>query len=184
MTDFARPDTVINFVEHDKQNEVRVAAQRLSAVIDRQADKDHVLSLMRQYDLSRAPAGQKSPEELFQTAWTAFERPVSSGSPVSTSLIPMRECINATVATLLRRRPKQEQTKRSEKILSIGNQIAHNTIAWSMIQSLQNRHDSIMDNLSAAKQSDFTREPWGDLLRQATLFLRQFFETLDRTKMR
>jgi hypothetical protein len=184
MTDFARPDTVINFVEYDKQNGVRIAAQRLSAVIDRQADKDHVLSLMRQYDLSRAPAGQKSPEELFQTAWAAFERPVSLGSPASTSLIPMRECINATVATLLRRRPKQEQTKRTEKVLSIGKQIAHSTIPWSNIQSLQNRHDSIVDNLSAAKQKDFARDAWGDLLRRATLFLRELLETLDRAKMR
>jgi len=184
MIDFAGLDTVIDFVEHDKQNEVRVAAQRLSAVIDRQADKNHVLSLMRQYDLSRAPAGQKSPEELFQTAWAAFERPVLQGSPVSTSLIPMRECINATVATLLCRRPKQEHTKRSEKILSIGKQIADSTILWSVIKSLQNRHNSIVNDLSAAKQRDFTREDWGNLLRRATLFLRELLETLDRSKMR
>ena len=184
MIDFAGPDTVIDFVEHDKQNEVRVAAQRLSAVIDRQADKNHVLSLMRQYDLSRAPAGQKSPEELFQTAWAAFERPVSQGSPASTSLIPMRECINATVATLLRRRPKPEKTKRREKILSIGKQIADSTISRSVIKSLQNRHNSIVDDLSAAKQRDFTREDWGNLLRLATLFLRELLETLDRSKMR
>jgi hypothetical protein len=184
MTDFARPDTVIDFVEHDKQDEVQVAAQRLSAVIDRQADKNLVLSLMRQCDLSRAPAGQKSPEELFETAWTAFNRPVSQSSPVSTSLIPMRECINATVAALLHRRPKQEQTKRSEKIISIGKQIAHSTIPWSVIQSLQNRHDSIVDELSAAKQRDFGREAWGELLRRATLFLRELLETLDRSKMR
>lgn len=184
MTDFARPDTVINFVEHDKQNEVRVAAQRLSSVIDRQASKDHILSLMRQNDLSHTPAGQKSPEELFQTAWAAFERPVSQGSPASTSLIPMRECINVTVAILLRRRPKQEQTKRNEKILSIGKQIALSTIPGSIIQSLQNRYNSIVDNLSTAKQRDFTRENWGDLLRQASLFLRELLETLDRSKMR
>lgn len=184
MTDFAELDTVIGFVEHDRQEEVRVAAQRLSAVIDRQADKDHVLSLIRQYDLSHAPAGHKSPEELFETAWAAFERPVAQGSPASTSLIPMRECINATVAILLRRRPKQEQTKRSGKILSIGKQTAHSTIPEFVIQSLQGRHDEIVDDLSAAKQRDFSREAWGDLLRRATLFLREFLETLDRSKMR
>jgi len=184
MIDFARPDTVINFVEHDKQNEARVAAQKLSAVINRQADKNHVLSLMRQYDLSRAPAGQKSPEELFQTAWAAFERPVSQGSPASTSLIPMRECINATVETLIRRRPKQEKTRRSEKILSIGKQIADSTISWSVIKSLQERHNSIVHDLSAGKQRDFNREDCWNLLRQATLFLRGLLETLDRSKMR
>ena len=184
MMDFAGPDTVINFVEHDKQNEVRVAAQRLSAVIDRQADKNHVLSLMRQYDLSHASVGRKSPEELFQTAWAAFEKPVRPGSPASTSLIPMRECINATVEALRRRCPNQVKAKRSEKILSIGRQIVHSTIPWSSIQSLQNRHNTIGNDLSAAKQSDFTRETWGDLLRRATLFLRELLETLDRSKMR
>lgn len=184
MTDFAAPDTVIQFVEHDKQNEVRIAAHRLSAVIDRQADKDHVLSLIRQYDLSRAPAGHESPEGLFQTAWAAFERPVSQGSPASTSLIPMRECINATVATLLRRRPKQEKTKPREKLLSILKQIADSDIPWPIIQSLQTRYDSIRDELSTAKQRDFTREAWEDLLRRATLFLRELLEVLDPAKMR
>ena len=62
--------------------------------------------------------------------------------------------------------------------------MAHSTIPWSIIQSLKNRHDSIVDTLSAAKQSDFTREPLGDLLRRATLFIRELLETLDRTKMR
>lgn len=184
MTDFASPDTIIDFVRPDKQEEAQAAAQRLSAVIDRRGDKDRVLSLMRAYGLSRAPTGQKSPEELFQTAWAAFGRPVSQSSPASTSLIPMRECINATVADLLRRRSKQERTKRSEKVISIGTQMAHSTIPRSIIESLQNRHESITDELSAAKQRDFTREAWGELLRRATLFLRELLETVDPSKMR
>src|SRR5437870_4098397 len=57
---------------------------------------------------------------LFETAWAAYEKPVTSSSPTNTSLIPMRECINETIVTLLCRCPGQEPTPNQyAKIISI-----------------------------------------------------------------
>ena len=54
MMDFARQDTVIRYVQQERQNDVAEAAERLSAVIGRQADKKDVLLLMRRCGLSQA----------------------------------------------------------------------------------------------------------------------------------
>lgn len=96
MIDFANPDTIIRFVLPDNQDKARTAAEKLSSVIDKKGEKNETLLLLRQYGLANAPPGQKSPVELFETAWAAFDTPVTPTLPASTSLIPMRECINDT----------------------------------------------------------------------------------------
>lgn len=185
MTYLAQPDTFISFVDIDKQDEAWAAAQCLGQVIDGLAEKNKVLSLLRQYGLDSATSGKKSPFELFETACAAFENPAKAGNPAVTSLIPMRECINETITELLRRRPKQEPAKNQQaKILSIGEQLSKTGVPLSAIRSLADRWSQLSDNLSGSKRSEYSREEWRTCLRQASLFLIELLQSLDRSKMR
>lgn len=126
--------------------------------------------------------GRKSPAELFETAYAAFEKPVTQRSPAATSLIPLRECINGTIAALLRRRPKQEPAQsQRDKILSICGQLAGGGVPQWAIGSLAERWGSLVYESSASKQRNYSREEWGDCLRRASLFLLEFLQSLDRS---
>jgi len=185
MIDFAKPGNLIQNVSIEKQGEARAAAERLGQVIDRLGNKETVLSLLRQLGLASAVPAKKSPTELFEIAWAAFEKPVTQNSPVVTSLIPMRECINGTIETLLRRRPKQEPAKAQyDKIVSIGSQVARDGVLPSDIQSLADRWTKLVDELSGSKQKEYSREEWRASLRRATLFFMEFLQSLDPTKMK
>ena len=185
MTDFATADKVLGFVPLERQGEARVAVEQLSHVIDRLSVKDKVLSLLHEYGLSSAAPGEKSPAELFQTAHAAFEKPVMERDPAATSLIPMRECVNGTIAALLRRRPRQEPAKsQRDKILSICGQLAGSGVSQWAIESLARRWESLVDELSGSKKRDYSREDWAHCLRRASLFLLELLESLDPSRMK
>ncbi len=183
MTAFSNFANISNFVMPNKKGEAKIATKRLSDVINRQIEKDKVTSLLQQYGLSDAPTGQKSPHELFQTAWAAFEKPVLHNS-ASTSLIPIRESIIGVVAAILRRKITQERThKNREKLLSIGKQLFGNAIPQWAIKNMAEHYEKLVDELSGSKQKSYSREEWEDLLQRATLFLRELLESLDKSKM-
>lgn len=118
----------VNDITPNRKTAALAAFGGVHDVIHRNSRKeDDVLTLIQRFDLDKAPRGKKSPSELFQTAYQAFENPVSDTNPVSTSLIPMRGCLQATIDELLRRRPRQEEARSQwDKIVSIGNQLKRN----------------------------------------------------------
>jgi len=185
MADFATANNVLPFVPSRRQNETRESVQRLSNVLTRRTQKDAVLALLNQYGFAGVVANQQSPTDLFETAWAAFEKPVTASSSASTSLIPMRECVNVTIAALLRRRPKQERAKsEADKILSICDQLFAASISRSAMESLARRWPILNDELSSAKQKSYTREECERLLRKSTFFLGELLESLDRSKIK
>lgn len=184
MTDLAIIKNITRFVPADRQNEVNFATQRLSRIINSQIEKDKVLSILREYGFTNATSGRKSPTELFEIAWAAFEKPVTQSVPASTSLIPMRECLNNIVAELLRRRPGQERVKpKRNKILSICHQFAVSGVTEWAVNSLANRWENLHDELSGSKDKNYSRLQWSDCLSRASLFLIEFLQSLDQSKM-
>jgi hypothetical protein len=188
MASFAGSPAFIAGVPPDRQDAARDDAQFLGQVLDKLAAKESVLSLLRQFGFDKAADGKKDAAEMFETAWAAFEKPVTATSPVITSLVPLRECIRETIEALLRRRPKQEATKNEHaKILSIGNQLGFDAINNVEIESLAFRWSSkggLLDELSGSKDADWSREEWQSVLRRATLFLRELLQSLDSKKLR
>lgn len=177
--------SIVGFVPPDKQNETRQAAIRLSRVIDNQTDKNIVYSLLGQFGLNASAVGHLGPLNLFQTAYEAFEKPVTMNMSSSTSLIPMRECINAVVTELMRRRPKQERAgSQGDKILSICRQCKGPGITDAAMQSMADRWEVLVNELSASKNRQFSRDQWRETLSRATLFLIELLQSLDRSKMR
>lgn len=185
MLDFVNPDNFVCFVSPGTEATARRAAINLGSVIDRLVEKSNALKLLNEFGLSTTAPGRKSPADLLEAACDAFERPVTQGSTASTSLIPMRECINSTVAALLQRRPKQELAKsHRDKILSIGRQTARSGITDWAINSMADRWEILSTELSSSKQKEVPREEWMTILRRAMVLLIEFLQSLDQTKMK
>jgi len=185
MTGLANPNYIVNIVPDDKKDQARSAAEKLGHVIDQSINKDDILTLMDQFGFSNGIPGKKSPIEQFQIAWAAFEQPVRESNPVSTSLIPIRECIDDSIAVLIQRRPRQEPAKSWEdKIASIGDQLARNGITPTDISLWIGHWDKLLNKLSGAKHDILSREEWRATLREATLFLQEFLQGLDPAKLR
>lgn len=185
MLDFVDPDYIVQFASPDREAEARTAAINLGNVIDRLVEKSKALELLHDFGLSTTAPGRKSPTELLEAACAAFERPVTQGSSASTSLIPMRECINSTVTALLQRRHKQEPARsHRDKILSIGRQAALSGIKDWAINSMAGRWEKLWNELSSSKQKDVSRKEWMAILRQAMALLIEFLQSLDQTKMK
>ncbi len=190
MTVLASPQLLASYQSPDKQDAARADSEQLSYVLDQLADKESVLPLLRQFQLDKAASGKQSPLTLFENAWAAYEKPVTLNSPTNTSLIPMRECINETIAALLRRRPRREAPQnKHDKIISIGSQLASDGVTRKEIESLATRWrpkgpGGLFDELSDSKGNALSREEWRSTLRRATLFLRELLQCLDPAKLR
>ena len=152
----------------------------------RSSREEEVIALMKSLGLDSAQKGKKSPLEQFQTAHESFSKPVIESNPIITSLIPMRESIRLTIDYLLRRRPKQEITKREwDKIISIGSQLSYSTISQQQIQSWAGIWlGELKYSLSPAKEEDISRDEWTKRITKSTLFLKSFLSGIDLTKLR
>ena len=159
---------------------------RLNSVVNRATSVDEVSKLLTTFGFDASSGGKKSALDLFLTAHHAFEAPVKSNNPVSTSLIPMREAINIVIASLLRRCPTQQKTRSAwNKIQSIGKQLKHDDIPDQLVDTWAFQWNTLLNNyLSPAKQEDISREDWQHRLQQSTLFLSNFLSGLDINKMR
>ena len=186
MLDFVDPDHFAQFASPGNEEEARRWSVNLGSVIDRLAEKSKALALLREFGLSTAAPGELSATESLEAACAAFERPVTQESIASTSLIPMRECINSALAALLRRRPKQEPARsHRDKILSIGRQAARDGIEDWAIKLMADRWEKLSnEQLSSSKKKYIPREQWRATLRQAMLLLIEFLQSLDQTKMK
>jgi len=177
---------ITSVLPQDVSTEIISKIDNLNSVVNRATNVDDVSKLLTSFGFNKSTEGKKCALDLFTTAHNAFEAPVQSDNPISTSLIPMREAINIVIATLLQRRPKQEKTKSAwNKIQSIGKQLKHDEIPDRLVDSWAFQWNTLLNNyLSPAKQEDISRKDWQHRLQQATLFLSNFFNGLDINKMR
>jgi hypothetical protein len=161
------------------------ARKNLVNVIDRSINQEEIVTWMKVFGLDKSYPNEKTAIEHFRTAWAAYEMPLTSTSPVNTSLIPMRECIETVITQLLQRRQQQEPAKSwRDKILSLGKQAVLGGITESDVVSWANEWEKLVDALSGAKKSSYSRPEWLALLREATLFLKSFLLGLDPNKLR
>ncbi len=156
-------------------------------VTSRSEKKLEVIRLMKGFHLDILAAGRKSSLELFQTAHQAFESPVSQSNPISTSLIPMREAIEASLDELLRLRPIQQASGHGnrKKIAAICAQLKKDSVSDLVVQEWGDQWHDINDNdLSSSKRQNITREEWSRRLNRATLFLYSLLTGLNSSKLR
>lgn len=194
MSEYFSSQEFVQRQQPESQALVFEALGQLSEIADKFADRGLVQGLMVAFNLDMPVANKQSPLDMFNVAWDTFEKPVGQVIAANTSLIPMRQCIIAMIENLLRRRPRQEPAKNEHsKIVSILTQLAYDGITEGAIESLASRWHAVggvgggvglVDELSGAKDKAILREVWRNMLRRATLFIREFLQTIDLRKIR
>lgn len=149
--------------------------------------KSEVAELLREYGFDKPQfPGEKSPLEQFEIAHKAFDGPITATNPISTSLIPIRECIKSVIDGLVSMRPFQEEAKsQKNKILSIGKQLGRDSLPKEVIEVLAEEWDDLnKGDLSLSKRREIPRVEWLNQLIRGTSFLRSLLKGLDSNKFK
>lgn len=178
--------SLFSIVPNEEHPRLVAVLEVFHQVSERAARAEEVGKLMKSLELDQAPPGRKSALAQFETAHAAFKVPVSEGNPIATSLIPMRESIRTAIDTLLRRRPKQEKTKKEwSKIVSIGRQLKRVGLPDTIVNSWASQWTNALQTyLSPAKEEDISRDEWRRRLVRSTLFLKGFLEGIDPSRLK
>jgi hypothetical protein len=135
--------------------------------------------------LDKRGGSSRTPIDLLQEARGGMDRPlVGDGGPVSV-LVSLRECIDAVITELVRRRPRQEPVKGwGSKIMSVGNQCARPMLKSDLFSRLGIDAETLMNQLSGAKQTGMDRDQLGRFFYRGLLFLNALMDSIDETLLR
>jgi hypothetical protein len=155
---------------------IEAAVHRFNQVVDRTP----VVAKLRS-DIQRLRLDTR----LLDEATASLERPsVTEGGGLAV-LLALRECIEATFAELLRRRPHQERAKGlSAKVSSLGTQCARPDLPSAHFENLGRDGEQVMDALSGAKQNALTRPEIEASFRRGILFLAALLLSLDEKRVK
>lgn len=184
VVDLANLDFAEQWAVTGAGDNAKVAAEQLSMVLDRFADKNTLISLIKSYGLNWAHTGAKTPVDLIETAIAAYEKPTSGQISANTSLLPMRECCNSIVTVLINRRPRSEKaSSQSAKIKSIGAQLGRDSNPCGAFDALSAQWVELWTDLSNSKKANYTRFEWQMFLKKAILFLLELLQSIEPNKM-
>jgi hypothetical protein len=101
----------------------------------------------------------RSALQLLEDAKFSLEGPQTTAADGALPiLISLRECIESTLAELMRRRPQQEPASRSsDKIVSIGKQCGRNGLPANYFINLASNCPDLLNRLSGKKQATMPR---------------------------
>lgn len=157
--------------------------ERLDAVVNRLADKDRAIHLMREFNLGESSSGVLSPVVLLETAHAAFGAPAGAQDQALTSHIPARQAVGETLERLLKRAHTQEKTGNVRaKITFICNQLGRRDLDQERMRELADRGHTLQDELSGSKDKVRTRDEARTLLNMATLFIVELLGMLDPSR--
>jgi hypothetical protein len=165
--------------------DVEAAKRRLHQTLERFPLAEQAQSLMQRLGLDRRSGSRRAPLELLAEARGALDVPAfTHGGPTSV-LIPLRECIEAAIAELLRRRPTQEPAgKAQEKLRSIGRQCHRDGLDAAYFERLALESEALLDDLSGAKQAAVPRERVIERFHRGLLFLNSVMGGIDENRLR
>jgi len=164
---------------------IEVPRTKLFQTLDRYPLVGRATASMRRLGLDSRGGSARPPLGLLQEARGALDRPVvGDGGPVSV-LVSLRECIDAVITELVRRRPRQETAKSWDgKIVSVGGQCARPMLAAGHFSRLGVDAESLMNQLSGAKQAGMNRDQLAEFFNRGLLFLNAFMDSIDESLLR
>lgn len=164
---------------------IESAKLRLHQTLERFPLIDRARSSMRRLGLDSRGGSYRTPLDLLNEAQGALDHPVfQEGGPVSI-LIPLRESINSTIAELLRRRTTQEPAaKLTDKLASLGRQCAGPGLQAPHFERLAADAETLLNELSGAKQTDLPRHRQTELFHRGLLFLNALMDSLDEGRLK
>jgi hypothetical protein len=181
MADFGR----VTMPHRWRAPEFEEATTRLFQLHKRPELIEQVRDSMRRLRLDVGSHGRRSPLDLLAEAEAALLRPVlGDGGPTST-LIPLRGCIDETFAVLLKRRQQQEPAKTwGQKLMSVGRQCGYPDVPLDVIGRLADDANQLNDDLSGAKQGGLSRPELSRLFDRGVYFLKTLFTNIDEIRLR
>lgn len=178
------PDEIVpyDYVTTEAYQQAQIAIDNWREVHSNEKLKLEANELLTKWGFDKSYSGEESPIKLCQIAFAAYEHPVIDADPVSSSLVPMRQCIIFVIDALLDTRPKHENYDKTEKIIAIGKQLKFDNLALQFFFDLNEKWKSIHINLSNAKKDEMPRLLWTRYLTEAALFLISLLQGLDIDK--
>ncbi|MGH2359081.1 MAG: hypothetical protein ACRDGM_00840 [bacterium] len=161
------------------------AEARLRQVFERFPLLEQAASAMRRLGLDTPAGNRRTPLQLLSEAQGALEQPsVQAGGPAS-ALIPLRECLDSTIAELLRRRRSQEPApKMRDKLASLGRHCARPGLPTDHIERQATDAVRLLNDLSDAKQAVMPRQRQTELFHRGLLVLNALLESIDEALLR
>jgi Tfp pilus assembly protein FimT len=133
---------------------------------------------------SRAP-GLASPLEHLEQALGSLEIPTAHDDAPLPILIPLRECIEASVTELIRRLPKQEKTGSwKKKVAALGHQCAKPGLDADHFDRLGDSTEKTVNELSVGKQHKIDRTRTMELFQHGLLALNALLDSIDEKLLR
>jgi len=154
----------------------------IQTILQRPVRFQEALQALTAFGLNVGFTGSLSATELLEAAHAALTRPSGSEVAAASVLIPARESLDAALAALLRRRPKQEEAK--SKVVSIGDQCAKDGFDAGHFLRLDSDLALLRKRLSESKQQIMGRWAISVAFNDVLLFLISFLKSLDSTKMK
>jgi hypothetical protein len=164
---------------------LRYASIRFHATIDRPTIAEEVRTAMRRLSLDARSEVYRSALTILDEAVAAINIPVAGdGGPIA-PLVTLRECIEAAIAELIRRRRVQEPAKPfREKIHSLGRHCAVSGLPGGFFDRLVADGEKLIDDLSDGKQRAWSRGSIVDLFNTGLLYLKALLDSIDAAKLR
>jgi len=168
-----------------QRDAIQLQSIRYHQTIDRPAIVEDVRGSMRRLGLDIRSLTHQSALVILENSVAALDRPVSGdGGPVSI-LVTLRECIDAVITELIRRRPKQEVAKSfDDKIMSLGKQCGRPLLSNDHFVSLAFDGKKLTDVLSGGKQRALTRDQLIEFFNDGLMYLRGLLLSIDETRLR
>jgi hypothetical protein len=164
---------------------VQAARTQLFRNVERAPLVDDAMASMRRLGLDRRGGTSQTPLTLLEQAKAALDMPVGQGGGGVAVLITLRECINATLAELLRRRPAQEPTpKPQDKVMSLGRHCARSCLPPGHVDRVAADAAPLMAQLSGGKQNEIPRDRQVELFHWGVSFLNALMNGIDESKLR
>lgn len=159
--------------------------ETLKSFLHRPSLVDEIRQAMKEFALDSTHRGSRSPVDLLDEAASGISRPAGDGpAPVGT-LIASRGSLEASVAVLLLRRPRQEPARNAKaKVVSIGQQCGLDGLNTDHFERLGNRYAKLLDSLSGAKQGAVTSGQVDAYFDEVLQFFSAFLGSLDHAKFR
>ncbi len=131
-------------------------------------------------------SGKNAPATLLEEAKSALERPVYEDGGAVAVLICLRECIDASITEMVRRRPKQEPVASGwkGKVAAIGRQSARRGLLDDHFHRVGQEIERIMNDLSGAKQAAMPRARLQEQFHQGLLALNSLLDSIDESLLR